>query len=274
MVHREDKEKAGKVLENIGFKCHEQKLPDHEWVYSKGDFEIELHHRLLYDDDMNASVLTVFTDTAWEHASTTGGILYHLELEFHFVYLLLHLRKHFLWAGVGIRQFMDLAVMMRNANLDYEKVKLYIDECNIGLFASNCFALIERWFGISTPLMTAEITDEFFVRSTNTILSDGVFGDMGAENVADNAIMNCTYKNGKFLSVLPVLFPPYNKIKQKYPSSCKNDAIGRLLLPFLWLRRIAESFFNRTAYDRMTFVAKHLSDDKERITELKAWGLR
>jgi len=269
LVRGGDKEKAAEILERMGFKGNGKNNSDHEWCFHKSDFEIELHHRLLYDVSMNKSTQIAFTDTAWEHATTEDGIRYHLEPEFHFVFLLLHLRKHFLWAGIGVRQFMDLAAMARNADLNWGRIEEYINICGIQQFSSTCFALINRWFGVSVPLSSASITDEFYYQATNTVLSGSVFGDMSEDNLEGNRILNYTRKHGKLRSTFAILFPPYEQMKEKYPK------IGRckLSLPLMWIVRIIESLLHHSAQDGLSYAAKHLTPNTQRTEELKSWGL-
>ena len=281
LVREADKEKAGEILENTGFRCG-NKAAEHEWCYGRSNSEIELHHRLLYDDNLNEERLLAFTDTVWEHSKTADGIKYQLEPEFHFVFLLLHLRKHFLWAGVGIRQFMDLAAMIKNneqvngAALDYDNIAEYIKTCCIEKFASTCFALIERWFGIRIPanaaalLPTAALTDDFYNSVTEKILSGTVFGDMSRDNLVDNAVFNTAKKRGKITSALNVIFLPYEQMKLKYPTMGKY----KILLPLMWLRRMIEAVFKHTAVSGLEYAGKFIGTGSgKRAAELEAWGL-
>ena len=273
LVHSTDKERAAEALCRVGFRTNaEQHGSDHEWIFFKGKFEIELHHRLLYDADFNEEGHTAFTDKVWEFASKEDAAQYHLEPEFHFVFLILHLRKHFLWAGVGIRQFMDLAVMMKNAELDWVKVERYLTELGLLQFTQTCFALIEKWFGIETSITSASITDDFFVSATETILSDGVFGRMDKDSLVNNDVMNAARKRGKILPMLAIIFPPCQQMKEKYPGMGKYP----ILLPVMWIRRMIESIIHKRAGNGMSYAAKHLTMDnemKERDAVLKSWGL-
>lgn len=273
LVHAEDKEKAEGELLKLGFRENaEKKAQDLEWVFYKNDFEIELHHQLLYNADFNEAQHIAFCDRAWEYATLEDGIQYHLKPEFHFVFLILHLRKHFLWAGVGIRQFMDLAVMMKNADLDWNKVEKYLIDLELLPFAQKCFALIERWFEITPPIASEQITDEFYSSVTQTILSDGVFGRRDEESMENNKVLNTTRKHGKILPMLSVIFPPYSQMKEKYPK------MGRypVLLPVMWIRRMIESVVFKRAGASMSYATKHLAmndEMKARNEMLKSLGL-
>lgn len=274
LVSAAHKAQAGAVLERLGFRT-EVTDPENtnEWAYRKEAQEVELHHRLLYDDHTNEALHIAFTDRVWEHISTEDGSFCHLEPEFHFVFLLLHLRKHFLWAGVGIRMFTDIAVMMKNAGLDRQKVADYLSRLSLLPFARICFALIGRWFGIAPIIEAAPITEEFYDLATETILSDGIFGRRDEADLSRRSVANAVRKQGRLRSTLAFLFPPYSQIRTKYPRMGKYP----ILLPLLWLRRMADAVLQRKAGTRARYAVRHWTMPGDELTSrealLKSWGL-
>lgn len=272
LVHECDKQRTSEALQKLGFTAGYVKDTDHEWTFSKGMFEIELHHRLLYNEDLNEDIHISFTDKVWEHVFTSDSIQYHLETEFHFVYLILHLRKHLLWSGIGIRQFMDLAAMMKNAPINWDSVERYLKRVKLLPFARVCFAFVQRWFGITCQISPSDITDEFYEATTSTVLSDGVFGRFDRMAMTDNAVVYENRKHGKLLAALRVIFPPFEKMKLKYPQM----AVSSLLLPIMWIRRIVDSVIEKKAGKALTFTGKHLFGDNsinDKIYFFQQWGL-
>ena len=268
LVHSEDKEKAGNVFERLGYGTNATgKYAVHEWVWLKEHIEIELHHALLYDDNYIS-----FTDKTWACATTADNVRYHLETEFHFVFLLLHLRKHFLGTGVGIRQFVDLAVMIKNANMDWKKVEGYLSQLGLCAFSEKCFGLIAKWFGITAPVLSGQISDDFYESATNMVLSAGVYGLSNYKRFIENLVVNATQKRRKVFAFLSLLFPSYQWMKAKYPGMAKSP----LLLPILWVRRVM-GFLSRKGVGNAIcctsfFLVKNRSM-KEREAVLKQWGL-
>ena len=120
IVHECDKERAKGKIVSIGFTDHTGEWDDMEWHFQKQGLDFELHHRLLYDEAVNTEAEKAFADSAWDYVKG-----HELDVSFHFVFLLVHLKKHMLNRGVGIRQFMDLAVMSKNAELDRERVSVF-----------------------------------------------------------------------------------------------------------------------------------------------------
>jgi len=261
----------------FGFSTNEEETVGSDWVFTKGNWEIELHNCMLYLNDKNSKCHVDYTDQAWNRAYTDDGVQYHLKPEFHFVFLILHLRKHFLWSGVGIRLFLDLAMMIKNCPMDWAVIERDLTELQLPDFAKVCFALIHRWFDVTAPIPCAEIGEAFYVSSTETILGSGVFGDMDKDTIADNAVMNTVRKENsgcwdKMKMMLEVVFPSYYYMKTKYP----RMAVSPLLLPLLWVIRIVESLFKKRAGGSLSYAAKPLTLNRElqeRDELLKQWGL-
>jgi len=269
LVHNIDKEKAHDVLISLGFT--NQKQGNMEWVYYKNDIQFELHNRLLYDEVVNEKHLKEWTDTVWYYAKTTDGIRYTLELEYHLVYLIIHLRKHFLNSGVGFRQFIDLAIVAKQ-KLDWERVRKYLDDIYLTTFAKTCYALIERWFDVTTPI-TGTISDDFYESATEKIFANGVFGFNDETNKL-NRVSNSKRKRGKLGHLIGSFFPSYMNM-------CEAESYRFLqgkpfLLPFAWIYRWFYVVVKRKVKNGMNEAVKPYTM-KDQIAErdemLKRWGL-
>lgn len=64
--------------------------------------------------------------------------------------IIIHLRRHFLTHGVGMKQVCDVAVMLRNANLDMDFMAKVIRMLNMERFCSALFGFIKRRFGVES----------------------------------------------------------------------------------------------------------------------------
>ena len=269
IVHECDKERAKEALLSIGFSYEEMEWDDMEWHFSKQGLEFELHHSLLYDETVNTEPQKAFAARAWEHEHD-----HELDVNFHFVYALIHLKKHLLNRGVGLRQFMDLAVMSKNAALDRDVIADYLKQLELEYFAGVCSALCTEWFGIALPVESAEINDEFFSLATETILANGVFGFDNPENL-ENGLLNSIDKHGKFPLIFSKLFPSYKTccITPKY----KWIKGKPYLMPVLWLYRPFAVLFAGRLKDEMTHIADVVGSDEKiesRKRVLAAWGLK
>ena len=233
IVHLEDREEAVRRLEKYGFELVE-KLTG-EWEFSYEGVLIELHTALIYKYSKATSdhMHYEYFNNLWAHLKD-GQI----DLNFHVLYLFLHLRKHIMETGVGFRQFMDLALVVDRAPVDWEWVRRESENLGLYPFIQTALTFNERWFGVKSPYERAEISEEFFEDATQHIFKDGVFGFNNVENENNRAI-NERKKSGSRFSRLNVFFehlfwpyermitmPEYHWLKGK-----------KFLLPIAWGER-------------------------------------
>ncbi len=286
LFHQKDKVKASEIIESFGFAYQRSpdgkeaaKPTDHEWIYFKNDFEIEIHHRLLYNTPANELSHIAYTDKAWEYSLSDDGICYHLEPEFQFIYTLLHLRKHFLYSGVNVRFFLDLAIMIKNAQMDWENIRQTLSELNILAFAKQCFLLIDNWFDISCPLTPEKSDNEFIKHAAELILNGNSMSDK--EVIQNNRYLNTFKKEkttsfGKIKMTFLSVFPPYSRIKERYTKIEALGIFGYFILPLMWLHRGIESVAQYSAGGVLKLFIKPITLNKEmekREEILKKWGL-
>ncbi len=91
-----------------------------------------------------------------------------LDWSFHFLFLIFHLYKHFMINGVGLRQFMVIAVLTKeNKELNWLWIVEKLKDLKMWEFAKRVFALNESWFGIVPPLEFQLLKRSFFWRQRN-----------------------------------------------------------------------------------------------------------
>ena len=264
LVHYEHKEKAHKLLLSLGFSF------DNDWGYWKEGLHFELHDRLLYDEAVNLDSLKAWTGHVWEYARPEDGTRYAVSGEFHLVFLLLHLRKHFLNSGVGFRQFMDVAVMSQQS-LDWGCVSSFISELNLESFAETCFGLCRVWFQVETPL-AGTLPEDFVSKAANQIFAGGVFGFSDEKNRGNQVKYQLESQNS-FSIFFKKIFAPYSALcySKKY-----SFLEGRpYLLPLAWVYRvflaIKEKRVSSTA--QRVLLPLVVKRDDERAEWLRQWGL-
>ncbi len=271
LVHTEDRERARNALLAIGFE--DESSNKFEINLIKNKLKYEIHDRLLYDNSVNSQVSKDYCDQAWSHTQQLpNSMRCTLDWDFHFVYLLLHLKKHFLVSGVGFRQFMDLAVVVRHCPMDWESLTSILAHLEILDFAKVCLSYCQRWFDMEMPLQTP-LDEVFFTNSTLKIFKNGVFGFDDASN-KDNKNLNTVRKHGKFLTALLRVFPSYqDACETPHYSFVRNRPY---LLPAVWIYR-----FYRAIRYRMFSRGKQLMEqsfvDQAKLNQhdalLRFWGL-
>ena len=202
-----------------------------------------------------------------------------LDWNFHFLYRILHLRKHFINIGVGIRQFMDLAVLVTyGPELDWIWIEDKLRELRLLEFAEKCFALLHKWFGTSVPIAYADINRTLYEKVTCKVICNGVFGFSDTVNLNNIARTKLIYSRGPIIlrrlhAVLSTLFPDFHTMKS-YPG-CKFLEKKPFLLPVAWFFRILHVMGKdrprlKSALDK-SFIP--MSDLNERESFLQSMGL-
>lgn len=273
LVHLEDKEKAGDLLEQLGFIIKERN-PYYDWQCSFNGLLFELHHNLLYQEAATRNAQSVFFNDYWNYEKDGR-----LDWSFHFLYLIAHLRKHLMNKGVGFRMFMDLAVVIQKVStLDWLWIEEKLNELEMLRFAQTCFALIKYWFGISVPIEYPDLDAQFLEETTEKILTNGVFGFQDRSNDINNTI-NQLNNNGRIVFISRIklfwkmLFPSYYNM-----ANCSHYKFIRdraWLLPVAWVYRLYRMIMGKTT-SANTIIKRIMTSKNEinkREAELRKWGL-
>ena len=274
VVHRDDKKKAGDILESLGYIKHGDQAPDYDWSYDRNRMHVELHHQLFYYEPGRSLKQVDFFNRCWDYVDNGR-----LNCSFHFMFVLAHLRKHLINSGAGFRMFMDVAAMINNApGLDWKWIEETLKQLEMWKFSQICFMLCERWYAVKAPLRFEETDVAFVEEAAEKIFADGVFGfnnKGNRNNVAINSIL--THGKARKLSrahmVINHLFPKYMHMRYiPYYSFIEGRP---WLLPAAWIYRFARLMAGKI--DSMQgFAMKVNLPDSEvdaREEEMRRWGL-
>jgi len=94
------------------------------------------------------------------------------------VYLLVHIYRHVFSEGIGLRQFCDLALYLRNHadEIDYDRLKRYLSELGFGKLTSMYGHLLNRYLGVDANIIPFELSDKYFALLADSIFTGGNFG--------------------------------------------------------------------------------------------------
>lgn len=274
VVHTEDRVEVDKRLRSLGLNCVSS-FDDREWQYYKSDMEFELHDHLVYSESVNVDKQVEYFNDFWKHVKGNK-----LDWDFHFMFLILHLRKHFMNSGVGFRQFLDIAVLCdRGPEFDWSWIKGELEKLDLWAFTERVFALNEYWFDVKPPVTINSLPQSFFTSATELVTKNGIFGfdnEENAGNTAVNAIRSEGYSKSSMLKrAVRGLFPAYRTlITVPHYSYLRNKP---WLLPFVWVHRAIRSIKNRRVRRNVKTVAMNSFSDKPTIQKREAvyqeWGL-
>lgn len=177
LIQPADRQRTHELLIATGFEAV-YTLGD-VWTYAKGKVRLEIHERLFSQNLSHKVDCRSYFEGAWDHAvKQKNGYTHEFSIHFHFLYLLVHMAKHFHGYGCGIRMIMDAAVyLMRYGNqLDWHYISAELNKLELTVFANHIFGLCERWFDVSVPVKVPPMEERFYREVSDYILSAGTFG--------------------------------------------------------------------------------------------------
>ena len=230
---------TGNVLIDNGFKFSQK--TDIQVVLFYNDEEYEIKN---YLDGVNKSCEEFF-DNPFKYAENIGENTYTLKPVYHLIYVISHLLRHLTIGGVGIRQLMDVDVLLRSGEIDINELISVAGQLNIEKSAMVLIALAKEYF--NTPIeINYEINEELKSQLENVMLSGGVFGyaisDHGTQRMVKS--LNTSEKSGFMASLkafLTMVFPSKDYLYRTY-NYCNNH---HFLLPVAFFQRLFEAVFKR-----------------------------
>ena len=108
LIRMDQYHKIPPIMRQLGF--IEGVESDHEYIWQSRSLHLELHKRLV--PSYNKDYFAYFGD-GWRLASQHKGTRYSMSPEDEFIYMFVHLAKHYRDGGIGCRQMVDLWIQRR-----------------------------------------------------------------------------------------------------------------------------------------------------------------
>lgn len=244
LIRREDREKAHRLMCQLGYKCQEQEGA--VWVYSMGTIVVEMHTKIARNGLGNRFDYQEFFSDAIEHTKMQNGKLC-FESEYHVCYLIYHIAKHLSSTGAGVRMIADIAAILHcdQGDIDWEFVQRQLEQAQLWETALAIYGLCNRRFGIDTP--ASYRGPEWVLDALEAyIVSGGTFGFelRGSGDIyRRNALRESMDRGWRYRLRLmcEYLFPSKAYLTKYFPPSEKHG----WLLPVAWLRRCWLGAFRR-----------------------------
>jgi len=250
----EQTEQVEKLMLGLGF-ILEHKGGKHDNYFKKPLIKIEMHRMLMQE----GSSYSDYFNKVWDRASLKDGCKYTYQLSYEdfFVYIMMHLTKHYTNGGTGIRSIMDLWVYKtRYGNeMDWDYIQAELEKIKLREFAKNILRLGEVWFGNAQ-------SNAFYDELADFIFSSGVYG---TNKNATVSAMN-TYANenrpvwpAKYRYCLKLFLPGLEHMKIQYPF------LGTLpfLLPVCWVFRGVQCLLFKRKHTFQMINNVHLISEKD-----------
>lgn len=242
-----------------------------EVSYTKKDSPLYIElHRHLFDSaqDAHDELNHFFADIA---PVEVDGFLTMPPHE-HLLYLILHAYKHFVYSGIGLRQFCDIGLWARayHDRIDWQRLH---DQCagvHAATFAAAAFRIARAYLDIDFDLPGLWDGDVDVEPLLHDTLCGGVYGSnsytrLHSSTVTLNAVK--ASRTGGKSSILRTVFPKRAYLERRYPYLKKRP----YLLPVAWVQRIVHYAGEQSGADNSASGSIKLG--KERIELMKRYGI-
>lgn len=262
-------------LENLGFRItvpeDERKLSDPfqevSLDHNSGMLHVELHPNFFERSREDLRLSNRYYQKAHDTAvpiHTGGTTLWTLDETHHFLYLFLHLAKHFKGAGVGLKQMLDLMAADRawRDKIDWSLVRGAVSELRCGMLYGDVTALGKQ-LGFSPKELFPSLRPELLLADS---LEGGVYGHSDPTRTYGAIISSAAINGGERISLFRTLFPTYGYMTrmwgllEQYP----------WLLPVGYAKRFYK-FFVKRRDGAMALPA--IQKGQERTRLLRTYGI-
>lgn len=252
-----------------------------EVSYESKGLYIELHKKPFPPESGAYGDLNRFFTSAEQRKTAEeiyGVPVYAMDPTDHLLYLICHVYKHFLNAGMGIRQISDILLFSVRY---YDRIDwdLIIEQCNeIGIFefTAALYRIGEKYLMRNVPEKLAQLwhtNEQDEQKLLKDILDGGLYGTSSEDRLHSSNITLRTMeaaKSGSHYSLAGTLFPPFNYMRQKYSYVDKVP----VLLPVGWLHRLISYGIDSVLHRHRGNDAKEaLRIGNERVELMRRYGI-
>lgn len=266
-LYRDILEKNGFVMEELTITEELLTAKSHIVFIHKKGLIIELHFNLMSKTNpLNNKINSCFEDAFKSCISQDidGQLIYTMNHSMSYLYLFLHIYKHFIFYGIGIRQILDLLLYGEkySSEIDWVTVEKTIRDLSADKLYADILIIGSIYFDFN-------VETSFIGNDYNLLLRDimnaGAFGKATEERRLGGNITNSAIRWGR-LRYRDLLLPDRALIRQKY----KLTGLSRRQLLSLRLKRICKFI----KYDlNIITIVKSLKLGRSRIRLLKNYGI-
>lgn len=261
MIREEEYPKIKGAMSGLGFRG--SPYADNHFVWEKGIVSIELHRMLLSSTDHYTKIY-YSKRNEWEHAIKKEGSSRHeMRAEDHYVFLLVHLAKHYRHGSISLKSIIDLYVFKSVfPNMDWEYIESVLKKLSLLKFSATVDRLLEVWF---ENRESDEATDSM----TDVIFKTGIYdmdGSLFAASIIREGRSNLSSRRNSARWLMKTVFPPAKSLELLFPILKKH----RAMLPLCWVLKWIDVLFGRPERIRAKLkIIKSAAKDSELVERYK-----
>lgn len=285
LVAPEAFEESQALLQAQGFVRNEQDSTDAVYVCDHPvGLRVELHQRL-FDKKQQGFLAklderTLFDMAKAERMAVYGGEAWLYPPTEHALFMLLHMAKHMIVTGFGLRQVGDFLLFVEryDARMDWTAFWQTCGTLSLERFAASLLTLCHLRLGLpegqwkrSLPVPMDREAAEFLL---SDLLEAGVFGKSSQERTRSAAVVyrsfdSGTGKDSKAGRLRRAVFVRPSELKPPYLYAKRHP----ILLPVAWIHRMLRFLFQKQGHARQE-AAEGMRIADERLALLEKLGMR
>lgn len=141
-----------------------------------GQYRVEFHpvYEALYSPFMNSRLQRMASGTSvWWRDNVGKAHAPSETAEFYLACLILHVRRHVLSYGIGMKQVCDVAVMLRRAGVDLARLEAMLRHLGAWRFGRALFGFIDAYLAVGTPQSGPSRADKTTALLYHVFMHDG-----------------------------------------------------------------------------------------------------
>ena len=217
---------ADLLVQQCGYKTEGKGRHDIS-LYSPCGNHVEIHYDLIEPGMLDVSLDILHA--VWDFTVPHEGCRYRRDMtdDMFYFYHLVHMAKHFVQGGCGIRPLVDLWILDHKDGIDLSRREALIQRGELKAYADAVHRLTAVWFD-------GQPYDDLTRRMECFILTGGVYG-----NSENRVTMQQQKQGGRLKYALSKIFLPYEILRFHYPILQKH----RWLTPVMEVRRWGKLIF-------------------------------
>ncbi len=248
LIKPEGREKARKTMVRNGYR-NPFDGATHDVYFKDNSIHVEIHPQI--DTHLEEAHLKALGDV-WADAVPIAGSEYELDTSTNLLYIICHLAKHLKSSGIGIRQILDVGVMLTKMDDKIDRARFFglLDESGLRLFFDHLVYINKKYFDfpIDEAYLAGYVPDNGLIEEMlDYFIASGVHGKAPNFNQAVPALTKISSKEGrvrfsKTKYLFHVAFPTYKDMAATRKYLHKHP----YLLPYAWMSRWYDLMFKKT----------------------------
>lgn len=244
-----DSKELKNLLESNGYTQTKSTPKDAMYLSSNQLVKIEMQQSLI--DDGFTDWLE-YLDTIWDRCKRESENEYIMTPEDFYIYHIVHMAKHFINGGIGLRHILDTWVIKNHfKKMDLEYIKSILARLRLNTFEEQIDTLCKYWF---------EDCVSFDQESTN-LLAEYIFANGAFGNIVQQSV------NESSAGIKGKIFPNKEMMANYYGDTVVKHPIT---IPFYWVKLSAERLLKnpKKTKNKLKSISNISDETKERTYKL------